>query len=96
MTGVWIIAHECGHQAFSASQSLNNAVGLVLHSALLVPYHSWRISHANHHKYTCSIEDDEVCYFGGFSRRGFVPRAYDLVVLVCVLHVLLFGFVCEC
>ena len=32
-TGLWIIAHECGHQAFSESKSLNNAVGWVLHSA---------------------------------------------------------------
>ena len=30
MTGVWVIAHECGHQAFSASRALNDAVGLVL------------------------------------------------------------------
>jgi len=60
MTGLWVLAHECGHQAFSASKAVNNTVGLVLHSALLVPYHSWRISHANHHKNTCSMEDDEV------------------------------------
>ena len=32
-TGLWIIAHECGHQAFSESKTLNNAVGWVLHSA---------------------------------------------------------------
>ncbi|CAE6411280.1 unnamed protein product [Rhizoctonia solani] len=25
-TGLWIIAHECGHQAFSTSKTLNNAV----------------------------------------------------------------------
>lgn len=31
-TGLWIIAHECGHQAFSDSKFLNNAVGWVLHS----------------------------------------------------------------
>lgn len=30
MTGVWVIAHECGHQAFSASKTINDAVGLVL------------------------------------------------------------------
>jgi fatty acid desaturase len=158
-TGVWVVAHECGHQAFSASRTLNDAVGLVLvsgyagvpvtterarrpphaarggranypalggaprarpgtwpptdarllprrgsvtcrrrvsggrprrilharraltarpprlhpprhapsrprpppqHSALLVPYHAWAISHGHHHSYTCSLEDDEV------------------------------------
>ncbi|KAG8697795.1 hypothetical protein FRC08_006324, partial [Ceratobasidium sp. 394] len=26
-TGLWIIAHECGHQAFSPYKPLNNAVG---------------------------------------------------------------------
>lgn len=31
-TGLWIIAHECGHQAFSESKFLNNVVGWVLHS----------------------------------------------------------------
>ena len=38
-TGLWVIAHECGHRAFSDSNTVNDAVGLVLHSALLVPYH---------------------------------------------------------
>lgn len=60
LTGIWVIAHECGHQAFSASETVNNAVGLVLHSALLVPYHSWRISHRKHHSNTGSCENDEV------------------------------------
>lgn len=32
-TGLWVIAHECGHQAFSESKTINNAVGWVLHSA---------------------------------------------------------------
>lgn len=63
-TGLWVIAHECGHQAFSSSKRINNAVGWVLHSALLVPYHSWRISHARHHAATGHMTRDEV----------FVPR----------------------
>ena len=40
LTGVWVLAHECGHQAFSDSALLNDTVGWVLHSALLVPYFS--------------------------------------------------------
>jgi omega-6 fatty acid desaturase (delta-12 desaturase) len=59
-TGLWIIAHECGHQAFSSSKNINNAVGWVLHSILLVPYHSWRISHARHHAATGHMTRDEV------------------------------------
>jgi omega-6 fatty acid desaturase (delta-12 desaturase) len=49
-----------GHQSFSASKQLNNAVGLVLHSIVLVPYHSWRISHSKHHAGTGHFERDEV------------------------------------
>ena len=40
-TGIWVIAHECGHQAFSSYQWINDMVGLVFHSLLLVPYYSW-------------------------------------------------------
>jgi omega-6 fatty acid desaturase (delta-12 desaturase) len=59
-TGLWVIAHECGHQAFSESKFINNAVGWVLHSALGVPYHSWRISHAKHHASTGHCTQDQV------------------------------------
>jgi omega-6 fatty acid desaturase (delta-12 desaturase) len=59
-TGVWVLAHECGHRGFSPSTWINDAFGLVLHSALLVPFHSWRISHGNHHKHTNHTEQDTV------------------------------------
>lgn len=58
--GLWIVAHECGHRAFSNSQTLNNFVGHALHSFLLVPYHSWRITHAHHHSHTNCVEHDAV------------------------------------
>jgi omega-6 fatty acid desaturase (delta-12 desaturase) len=32
-TGLWVIAHECGHQAFSEYKFINNTVGWILHSA---------------------------------------------------------------
>lgn len=59
-TGLWVIAHECGHQAFSESKFINNTVGWVLHSALGVPYHSWRITHAKHHASTGHVYQDQV------------------------------------
>ena len=40
-TGVWVIAHECGHGAYAPSPLINDAVGFVTHSILLVPYFSW-------------------------------------------------------
>ncbi|EPQ31588.1 uncharacterized protein PFL1_00921 [Pseudozyma flocculosa PF-1] len=72
-TGLWVIAHECGHQSFSTSKTLNNAVGWVLHSALLVPYHSWRISHARHHAATGHLTRDEVFVPRTRSQKGLLP-----------------------
>jgi len=81
MTGVWVLAHECGHESFSESDYVNNTVGTstllyihsliliylltyligtICHSLLLVPYHSWRITHRRHHGNTGSCADDEV------------------------------------
>lgn len=59
-TGCWVLAHECGHGAFSDSRTVNDVVGWILHSALLVPYHSWRISHGKHHKATGNLKRDMV------------------------------------
>lgn len=60
MTGLWVIGHECGHRGFADSELINDAVGLVVHSLLLVPYFSWQISHRRHHSNTGSVEHDEV------------------------------------
>lgn len=66
-TGLWVLAHECGHQSFSPSKTLNDTVGWFCHSALLVPYFSWKISHGKHHKATGNLERDMV----------FVPRTRE-------------------
>ncbi|TVU02289.1 hypothetical protein EJB05_52224, partial [Eragrostis curvula] len=57
--GVWVIAHECGHHAFSPFPLFNDTLGLVLHSCLLTPYFSWKYSHQRHHSNTSSMEQDE-------------------------------------
>jgi len=67
-TGLWILAHECGHQAFSPSKALNDTVGWICHSILLVPYFSWKISHGKHHKATGHMERDMV----------FVPKTREV------------------
>jgi len=59
-TGVWVLAHECGHGAFSPYNLVNDVTGWVLHSALLVPYFSWKFSHSTHHKTTGHIDRDMV------------------------------------
>jgi omega-6 fatty acid desaturase (delta-12 desaturase) len=67
-TGLWVMAHECGHQSFSTSKTLNDTVGWLAHSSLLVPYFSWKISHAKHHKATGNMARDMV----------FVPKTREL------------------
>ncbi|KAG9246936.1 fatty acid desaturase-domain-containing protein [Calycina marina] len=57
-TGIWILAHECGHGAFSKSKKLNYTMGLIMHSFLMVPFHSWRLSHSQHHKATGNMDKD--------------------------------------
>ncbi|CAM9330896.1 unnamed protein product, partial [Discosporangium mesarthrocarpum] len=58
MFALWMLAHECGHQAFSDITVVNHTVGLFCHSVLLVPYFSWQLTHAKHHRYTGSCEND--------------------------------------
>lgn len=55
-TGCWVVAHECGHRAFTRHNWLQDAIGFVLHSALLVPYFSWQRSHALHHARTNHLD----------------------------------------
>lgn len=60
MVGLWILAHECGHQAFSDYGWVNDFVGWVLHSYCGNPYFSWKFSHKKHHQHTGHIDKDMV------------------------------------
>jgi fatty acid desaturase len=55
-TGCWVIAHECGHRAYAKSKEIQDCIGFVLHSGLLVPYFSWQRSHALHHARTNHLD----------------------------------------
>merc|ERR1719253_918119 len=70
-TGCWVVAHECGHGAFSDNKTIQDLVGYVLHTALLVPYFSWQRSHAVHHSRTNHLTEGEthVPYIKG-ERKG--------------------------
>lgn len=56
--GIWILAHECGHGALFANRVVCDVIGWALHSMLMVPYFSWKFSHARHHRYTNHMEKD--------------------------------------
>lgn len=48
-----------GHQSFSNNRHLNDLLGHLAHSSILVPYHGWRISHRKHHANHGHVENDE-------------------------------------
>ncbi|XP_057953141.1 omega-3 fatty acid desaturase, endoplasmic reticulum-like [Malania oleifera] len=56
---VFLLGHDCGHGSFSNNTFLNNVLGHIVHTSILVPYHGWRISHKNHHQNHANIEKDE-------------------------------------
>ncbi|KAK4342542.1 hypothetical protein RND71_038358 [Anisodus tanguticus] len=56
---IFVLGHDCGHGSFSDNLLLNNVVGHILHSVILVPYHGWRISHKTHHQNHGNVETDE-------------------------------------
>lgn len=95
-TGLWVIGHECGHGAFADSEFIGDVVGWAVHSALLVPYFSWKISHRRHHANTNHLGRDEVfvppvaspedpgllAESGGFQLGVKLLRAFHIVVML--------------
>jgi omega-3 fatty acid desaturase (delta-15 desaturase) len=59
---LFVVGHDCGHGSFSKKKWLNNLIGHLAHTPILVPYHGWRISHRTHHQNTGNIQTDESWY----------------------------------
>jgi omega-3 fatty acid desaturase (delta-15 desaturase) len=72
---LFVVGHDAGHQSFSANRALNDFVGNVVHSTILVPYHGWRISHRTHHANHGHVENDESWHPVGESQY----RALDVL-----------------
>jgi omega-3 fatty acid desaturase (delta-15 desaturase) len=60
--GIFTLGHDCGHGSFSRYHYVNWIMGLLLHTFILVPYDSWRMSHRHHHKHTGDLDQDEIFY----------------------------------
>lgn len=58
-TGMWVIGHECGHNAFCNEKWLQTLVGYTFHTSLMVPYFAWQRSHAVHHARTNHMTEGE-------------------------------------
>jgi len=98
-TGCWVVAHECGHNAFSENRFLQDFIGYTLHSLLLVPYFSWQRSHAVHHSRTNHLTEGEthVPYLKGEVKGDLNLNARKnlgefLFTLVQVITHLIFGW----
>lgn len=59
---LFVVGHDCGHSSFSRTKWINNLVGHLSHTPILVPFHGWRISHHTHHANTGNLETDESWY----------------------------------
>jgi acyl-lipid omega-3 desaturase len=59
---LFVVGHDCGHQSFSKQKWLNDLIGHLSHTPILVPYHGWRISHRTHHLNTGHLDNDESWY----------------------------------
>ncbi|KAL0958240.1 hypothetical protein HGRIS_000396 [Hohenbuehelia grisea] len=57
--GIFCLGHDAGHGTLYPSSAVNNTIGFVLHTFLLIPYFAWRATHHAHHKATGSMERDE-------------------------------------
>lgn len=83
--GLWVIGHECGHQGyFGDGHWLNDPIGYVIHSAYCDPYHSWRITHATHHRYTNNKELDTA-----FPPKDYPVNLYEIGEYFPPIHVFL-------
>ena len=79
---LFVVGHDCGHQSFSNSRTLNDFVGNITHSSILVPYHGWRVSHRTHHQHHGHVENDE-------SWHPVAKKLYDSMVGGSAVHALL-------
>ena len=90
--GLWVIGHECGHQAFfGRRRELNTWVGYAIHEMMLVPFHAWRITHAQHHHFTnhrdkdtAFPERDQPSWYWG-AVQIFPPLVWSQVFGYCAL-----------
>lgn len=92
MTSIWVIAHECGHHAFSKNKILNNTVGLILHTLLFVPYFSWQISHGKHHNHNMDLDHDETYVPTLEEERTVIDTVFDLIPGLKVISYLLLAW----
>jgi len=59
-TGLFVVGHDCAHQSFSKSRTVNEVVGTICMSPLLFPYGGWELTHNNHHAHANNLDRDHL------------------------------------
>ncbi len=88
---LFVVGHDCGHGSFSKKKWLNNLIGHLTHSPILVPFHGWRISHRTHHLNTGNLDTDESWYpvsESKYRQMGWAEKfaRFDILLLVYPLY----------
>ena len=88
---LFVVGHDCGHGSFSRYKWLNNLIGHLCHTPILVPFHGWRISHRTHHQNTGNIDTDESWYpvtESHYCKMGFLEKLarFELVLFLYPLY----------
>jgi len=52
LVGLFVIGHDCGHQSFSTKPWVNTVVGHLCMAPTANSFHSWKLTHNQHHAYT--------------------------------------------
>lgn len=53
---IFIIQHDCGHQSFLKSSSVNNVIGVISSFFSTIPYRYWSRTHSAHHAHNGQLE----------------------------------------
>jgi omega-6 fatty acid desaturase (delta-12 desaturase) len=94
LTGFFVIGHDCGHRSFANRKWVNDLVGHLALAPLIYPFHSWRLLHNIHHKYTNKMDVDnawqpfrpEVYAELGWFQRGYQLMRGKLWWLASIIH----------
>lgn len=52
LSGLFVLAHDCGHYSFSKNRLANELVGVICMAPLWANFYSWIVGHNHHHKYS--------------------------------------------
>ncbi len=67
---IFVVGHDCGHGTFSEFEILNDILGHICHTSLMVPFYPWALSHRRHHMYHNHADKD-------YSHPWYTPDKLD-------------------